>query len=357
GGLFWHTAHYHDAATCSHRSYSVKMRGKSIEASGGGPANEHNYASGLLLYYQLSGNVRARDAVIGLAEWVRSMDDGNQHLLGFVTGVPTGLASCTRNLEYQGPGRGAGNSMVSLVNAWQASEDTRYLDYAAELIYRTIHPDDNVQCRQLLDSENHWSYTVYLQALVYFIFVTQKIEGYQAIRDYARASFFQYARWMVENERPYLDHAQNLEYPTETWAAQDIRKGVVLLMAAWLSHCDEEKLSYSRKGCWLLENAWTALMSFPSRGCTRPLAIVLQQCYLQQYFESDKRRGFRWEVDFTHRVEFRSPSEFVPQKSVLRNQLGSPGQLITALRRISILQLWISTFRRSWIVARIRNLI
>src|SRR5205085_12422352 len=42
GGLFWHTDHYKDAATSTHRSYS---RANAVPGRpyGGGPCNEHNY--------------------------------------------------------------------------------------------------------------------------------------------------------------------------------------------------------------------------------------------------------------------------------------------------------------------------
>ena len=49
-GLFWHTYHYLDADTGTHRSYPKMGR---IPPHGtpvpGGPANEQNYATGLLL--------------------------------------------------------------------------------------------------------------------------------------------------------------------------------------------------------------------------------------------------------------------------------------------------------------------
>ena len=41
-GLFWHTSHYVDAGLSTHRSYPQSPR-----VGGGGPSNEHNYATGL----------------------------------------------------------------------------------------------------------------------------------------------------------------------------------------------------------------------------------------------------------------------------------------------------------------------
>ncbi len=76
GGLFWHTDHYRDAATSTHRAYSRANCGPNRREYGGGPSNEHNYPTGLLNYYYLTGDPQAREAVLGLAGWVVAMDDG-----------------------------------------------------------------------------------------------------------------------------------------------------------------------------------------------------------------------------------------------------------------------------------------
>ena len=51
---------------------------------------------------------------------------------------------------------------------------------------------------------------------------------------------------MVEHERPYLDHPEQLEYPTETWAAQELRKANVLRWAA--RYADEPLRRAVRRG-------------------------------------------------------------------------------------------------------------
>ena len=85
---------------------------------------------------------------------------------------------------------------------------------------------------QLLDAENRWSYTVFLQTLGKYL-------DYRADRGlvderyaYARDVLLNYARWMAEHERPYLERPEQLEFPNETWAAQDIRKAAVFEFAA-----------------------------------------------------------------------------------------------------------------------------
>src|SRR5690606_17587101 len=85
GGMFWHTEHYTQAATATHRAYSkATLAWKSRHLCGGGPSSEHNYTSGLLGYYYLTGDRAARDAVIGLADWVITLDDGSKGLLGLL---------------------------------------------------------------------------------------------------------------------------------------------------------------------------------------------------------------------------------------------------------------------------------
>src|SRR5690606_9880651 len=124
GGLFWHTDHHRPAATSTHRTYSRKNG--PIGRYGGGPSNEHNYTSGLLLYYWLTGDGAARDAVIGLADWVVAMDDGARTWLSLLDEGPTGKASCTVSPDYHKPGRGAGNSINALLDAYAACGDRRY---------------------------------------------------------------------------------------------------------------------------------------------------------------------------------------------------------------------------------------
>ena len=104
-----------------------------------------------------------------------------------------------------------------------------FLAKVDELIRRCVHPSDDIAALDLLDAERRWSYTVFLQAVARYL--DDKAEGGEldAAYAYARAALLHYARWMAEHEYPYLDTPAGLEYPTETWAAQDMRaKGFLL---------------------------------------------------------------------------------------------------------------------------------
>src|SRR5205085_3866051 len=105
GGLFWFTDHYMHAQTSSHRTYSKHNRPPN-GPYGGGPGAEHNFTSGLLLHYCLTGSRNSRDAVLSLANWVVAMDDGRRTILGSVDTGPTGLATNNDII-----GRAAGNSI------------------------------------------------------------------------------------------------------------------------------------------------------------------------------------------------------------------------------------------------------
>ncbi len=84
-GLFWHTFHYVDADTGTHRSYP-----KAAKVCGGGPANEQNYATGLMLHYFLTGDALARETAIGLAQWVIDRDDGSKTVFRWLARRPDG---------------------------------------------------------------------------------------------------------------------------------------------------------------------------------------------------------------------------------------------------------------------------
>src|SRR5262249_811451 len=196
GGMFWHTDHYKDAATCTHRAYS-RANKKPGQPYGGGPSNEHNYTTGLLHYYYLTGDPEARDAVLSLADWVEHMDDGRLTPFGLVDEGPTGLASQTREPGYHGPGRGAGNSINALLDAWPFTTERPSLEFAEPLIRRCIHPRDDIAARNLLDVENRWSYTVFLVVLSRYLDLKAEAGELDERHSYARASLVHYATWMA----------------------------------------------------------------------------------------------------------------------------------------------------------------
>lgn len=272
-GMFWHTSHYRDAGTCSHRCYSKSMQHGRHAMSGGGLSNEHTYTQGFTLYYLLTGNREFRDAVIQMGNRVISMDDGNLHWLAPFSGLPTGAASATSSDAFHGLGRGVGNSINALIDSWILTRDEIYLDKADELIYRVIHPEDDFDHLGYNDIELRWSYPVGIQALLRYLMV---VPERNRIHDYIVQSLASVGNWMLQRARLALDTPDALEFPTETWAAQDLRKSNCLLLIGQIPEIPNGS-GMQKRGVELFDLAWIQLVSYKSSHFMRPRALVLQQ--------------------------------------------------------------------------------
>lgn len=311
GGMFWHTEHYSPAATCTHRTFSRSNVGaRDVRTCGGGPSNEHNYTSGLLHYYFLTGDPAAKDAVQGLADWVINMDAGTQNFLSLVDRRSTGLASSTVSRDYHGPGRGAGNSINALLDAYRITGEERYLLKTELLIRRCVHPNDDIEARRLDDIEYRWSYTVFLQVLgKYLDFKAER----QAIDDmfvYAQRSLLHYARWMLAHEVPYKQVLHKVEIPTETWPAQDIRKSNVFKYAAKYSG-DPLRSDFLKQSERFFDASIEDLLSFSTHTLTRPIVLLMTNVSMHAYFlrhpdiagpQDNRSRNFGTPATFTPRL-------------------------------------------------------
>ncbi len=342
GGLFWFTDHYKDAAACTHRTFSRANCRPGDRSYGGGPGSAHNFATGLLHYHYLTGDPEARSAVLSLADWVVRMEDGGRNLLGLIDDGPTGLASFTGEPDYHGPGRGPGLSVNALIDGWLASGRRAYLDKAEELIRRCAHPADDVAARGLLDVERRWSYTVFLSALARYLDVKQELGELDFAYAHARGCLLRYAGWMLEHEVPYFDRPEKLEYPTETWAAQELRKANVLRLAT--AHAEEPlRGRLLGRGDELADRAWRDLSRFESRTAARAVAIVMVEGTADSFFRGGAVPLLpRPAADF----DFGSPENFVPQKRRVREQLRSVRGLARAALRLADVRRWGRLFRR-----------
>ena len=322
-GLFWHTDHYRYAGTCTHRTFTRKtLKDLSSGSYGGGPCNEHNYTSGLLHYYYLTGDPESRDAVLELAGWVMSTDDGSNTLLGLVDCGPTGLASSTADPNYHGPGRGAGNSINALLDAYRLTGARKYFAKAEELIQRCVHPKDDLAARGLDDPERRWSYLVFFQVMGKYLDFKADLGEKDYFFHYARESLLHYAAWMVEHEVPYKDVLHKVDIPTETWPAQDIRKCCVLHLAAKYGPSVDRR-KYSDRAAFFFERCLGDLLSFDTAYLTRPLVILTVCGFVHSYFQSEGRFA-----DFPdHAYDFGLPEEFRPQKARLKATIARRGEV------------------------------
>lgn len=303
GGLFWHTDHYIDAGTSTHRTYP--RHGK----SSGGPAAAHNYNTGLMLHYFMTGERASREAAIGLGQWVLDMDDGRLTVFRWLARGATGVASFSAD-DY-GPGRGAGNSVVACLVAYRLSQRLPFKAKCEELIRRSIHPEDDCTARGLSHPESRWSYVVFLQALGTYLHDKAEWGEWDEMFAYVQASLLHYAAWMARHEYPYLDRPELLEFPTETWAAQDMRKTEVFLWAA-LHAAPAERTVFLERAMFFFLGSQRTLQRLPGRHYTRPLVVLLSNGVRQAWFVRqpalpDPQRPPRPRL-------WQPPTPFTPQK-------------------------------------------
>jgi hypothetical protein len=288
-GLFWHTDHYMDVRTATHRCFSKWNANLSKpESYGGGPSLSHNYSTGFLYHYYLTGSPCSADTVLDLSIFTENNIKMEMTLFVQILKVMRKAKSLVKNggkrhqalvkpdkvYDINGPGRSSGNALNTLINAFMLLGKKDILEEAENLIRWSIHPDDDIKKRDLLDTENRWMYTVFLQYLCEYL--DMKIEQGQrdSMLEYAKQSLIHYAEWMAKNEYPYLEKPEKLEYPDETWAAQDIRKSIILWIASQYGP-DEVKNLLAGKVDHFYEESIKVFNACKRLPYTRPLVLLI----------------------------------------------------------------------------------
>jgi hypothetical protein len=301
-GMFWHTVHYVDAGLSTHRTYPKGT-------CGGGPSSGHAYSRGLYLYYCLTGDVAAKEAVVKLGEWMIASEDGRRTKYRFLAGGETGLTTASGSEYYHGPGRGPANCVEVLVTAFEATNERRFLDQAEHIIRRVVHPDQDIAALDLGDSENKWFYLMFLQALGRYLEIKISLDEIDDMYSYAKLTLLRYADWMAAHEYPFLDKPEKLEFPTETWAAQDMRKVEVFQWAA--RHASEQqKQTFLEKASFFFKESVRQLNEFETKGLCRPIALLLSNGYSHDFFSSGQLEKMTLSPPA-------SVTTFAPQKSFL----------------------------------------
>jgi hypothetical protein len=277
-GLFWHTDHYVHAETSSHRSFSKLQPEDAYDdhSHGGGPGGQHCYTTGLLYHYLLTGDASSREALHGLCNWIERVYEGSGTLIEVALAVKNRNHPGLKNrLSGRYPlDRGVANYIQALLDSFTLNRDHRTIQQVGQIIRNTVHPDDNVDQRDLKNVEERWFYTVFLQSLCRYLRTKADINAYDDDFMYARDSLLRYADWMVLNEQPYLSKPDILEFPNQTWNAQDLRKVNVLYTAAYWAH--DGNAAYAIKATALLDYVMSALRDEPSRQYTRILSLLMQ---------------------------------------------------------------------------------
>lgn len=279
-GLFWHTDHYLDGRHCTHRTFSkTHMEIDHVEQSGGGPGSQHCYTTGLMMHYFLTGYIRSKKTVLSLNKWAFYSNEGSQTVCEATINVLRKDLKTLKQVingcylfKYKFPlTRGTGNYIQTLLDTYNLTGKQQYFDKAFQVISNTLGPKDNIEKRNLISQiESNWHYTVLLQAVIRFISLKQQNSNYDDQYHYVLSIFLHYAKWMYENEKPYLKSEEQLVYPNPTWVSQDFRKISILSSYEKLSGLE------SKKSVTISNEVVPYLLSSNQKTYTRILILLMQ---------------------------------------------------------------------------------
>jgi hypothetical protein len=252
----------------------------------------------------------AKETVLELAEWVINMEDGTKTVLSLFDKGDTGLSTRSQNLGYHGPGRGPGFSINTLIDTYLLTRDKSYLHKAEKLIRRCFHPEDVISNNRLDEPEYKWFYTIFLKTIGKYLDIKEEMSERDFMYFYAREGLLHYVRWMADNEYPYLEKPEKLEFPTESWAAIEMIKSNVFLYGAKYSNDDLRDLFF-QKASFFHDTSIKQLGSFKTSFFTRPVALLLLCGSMYSFFKRN-RGGVVSQVSQKH--YYGKPEKFIPQK-------------------------------------------
>jgi len=296
-GLFWHTDHYLPAETASHRTYSKNQQANAYQdhSGGGGPGGEHCYTTGLMLHYYLTADETSKISVIKLADWITNFYEGSGTVLEFLLYLKNRNTPGLKNkLTGQYPlDRGTGNYIVALLDAYELTSKQSYLNRVSLIIKHTASPYEDLATRNLNNIEESWFYTIFLQAVLRYLLAKNEAKQFDSSFNYAKSLLLHFSNWIVDNESPYLDTPEKLEYPNHTWAAQDIRKANVLYGAYYFSGKNDISAKiYKNKADEFYRYVYDSLKDEKTRTYTRILAILMQNTGFKSFIEENTPTDF-----------------------------------------------------------------
>jgi hypothetical protein len=160
-----------------------------------------------------------------------------------------------------------------------------------------------------------WSYTVLLQTLGRYLddkLLRGELDDHYA---YGRDSLLHYARWMADHEYCYLERPSLLEYPTETWAAQDMRKSEVFGYAARYS-TGPDRLRFLERADHFYCESLRQLRARPTRTLARPMVILMGCGFRREALKRDLPTPPSVQL-----ADVGQPEIFVPQKAIARQRV------------------------------------
>lgn len=327
GGLFWHTDHYVQAYTATHRTYSMHQPTGVYDdhAGGGGPGGQHCYTNGLTLHYLLTGYWPSKAAALSITNWVTNYYEGDGTLLGGLLALKNSGLPGVKNVKTgKYPlDRGTGNYIQALLDRFELQGDLSDIEFAAHIIKNTISDKDTFET--LSDIEGTWFYTVLLQSVCRFISVKEQIEQFDSDHQYAVNSLVHYAKWMTKNEYAYLDKPDVLEFPNQTWSAQDLRKLCVLSFASnYMSSANAAEAI--NKATSLEKTIYERLANSDESKTTRILCLMMQNGNYMAYRNAVPVSTDRNTTVKTHNAESNDVS----------TKISSVRHLLLHLRKFSI---------------------
>lgn len=303
GGLFWHTDHYLDASTCTHRTFS-KNHQAAYEGytSGGGPGGQHCYTTGLKSYYLLTGDEKAKKAVLQVTDWITYSFEGSNSFLAKLFAIKQSGNHGARDhlLDKYPMDRGTGHYIITLLDAYDLTQEQSFLARAFNIITHTFHPNDNISLRDFDNIEATWFYTVFLQSVGRFLLVKERMNQLDDDFYYARDAMLHYAEWMLTNELPYLEQKNKLEFPNTTWAGQDLRKVGIFYMANYYSPIKNDLLL--EKAAYFYQHIVRSLQNDANNDYTRILVLLMQNIGFTSFYQYSASQH-----KFESRREYKQP--------------------------------------------------
>ena len=230
-----------------------------------------------------------------MSDWITNFYETSGTLLDFLVALKNSSNIDRKNiLTGQYPlDRGTAYYVNTLLDKFYLTGDKADLQKVESIIRNTVSPSDNISERELTDIENRWHYTVFLQALIRYLKVKEEYSELDTDYDYARDTLLKYSEWMLQHEYPYLEKPEILEFPNDTWTAQDIRKVQIFYNASLISNIKKE--DFLEKANEFYSYISNKLSTEPSKTYTRILSILMQNPISQHRLSEAVESEFSYE--------------------------------------------------------------
>jgi hypothetical protein len=172
--------------------------------------------------------------------------------------------------------RGVANYINALIDSYELTGDRRYIERVSTIILHTFSSEDDIQQRNFADIENTWYYIVFMQAVAKYMWLCESTYGINHDYEPVKKAFVHYLDYIANTELPYLHNSDSLEYPNDTWTAQDLRK--IMVLKVGLQYADNANLreQINAKIVSLTEFVEAKLHKSEEKAFTRILALIMQ---------------------------------------------------------------------------------